>query len=191
VSGLSLLLGYFTDANAPALQGKLKLFVFGLALGHPVNMPSTSAPSSSNAAITAEGEAESEPAGGALPGRGIVNVLNSVSTGGRARVYASQALKRAELQVHPERQQDVDAFLRSEGDEFRDHVTLSYRQEPWSGTWWSKNNFSSSGSLVIDLGREVRDIDTLAIFQMATNEAKATSMIMQRGPGRNSQKSEP
>jgi hypothetical protein len=189
-----MLLSYFTDANAPALQGKLKLFVFGLALGHPVNMPSPSAPSglsSSNAAITAEGEQESEPAGGVLSGRGIVNVLNSVSTGGKARVYASQALKRAELQVHPERQQDVDAFLRSEGDEFRDHVTLSYRQEPWSGTWWSKNNFSSAGSLVIDLGRVVRDIDTIAVFQMATNEAKATSMIMQRGPGRNSQKSEP
>ena len=64
----------------------------------------------------------------------------------------------AALQVRPERQQDEDAFLRSEGDDLRDHVTLSYKQEPWTGTWWSKNNFSSTGALIIDLGAVVRDI---------------------------------
>ena len=43
--GISMVLSYFTDQNAPALQGKLKLFVFGLALGHPVKMPVRVSPS--------------------------------------------------------------------------------------------------------------------------------------------------
>jgi hypothetical protein len=174
-----MLLSYFTDANAPALQGKLKLFVFGLALGHPVNMPShttaattssssavSTLPPPSNAGATEEAKGGAEDADAGRGGRGSINVLNSVSTGGRARVYASQGLKRAELQVRPERQQDEEALLRSEGDELRDHVTLSYKQEPWTGTWWSKNNFSSTGALIIDLGRVVRDIDTFAVFQV-------------------------
>jgi hypothetical protein len=222
--GISMLLSYFTDHNAPALQGKLKLFVFGLALGHPVNMPAghgggalrlpegrlqnetgaaaapaAAAPAAAAAAAAAAmpsppepekkppaGEHEGEPPHAAASAAAHVsaqrNVLNSVGTGGRARVFHSEGTKRAELVVDAGLQQDVEALLRSEGDEFRHHVSLSYRQEPCSGTWWRKWNFASTGVVVIDLGECVQGLNTFAVFQLAVKDAKCTSLIMQRAP---------
>jgi len=192
--GISILLSYFTDQNAPALQGKLKLFVFGLCMGHPVNMPSGPASlSSSSSVLVADGkERGSTPAMGSRPAMcdntvpSVAaaghhrNILNSVSTGGQARVYLSEGQKRAELVENVCTQQDSDSILRSEGVEFQDHVTLSYRQEPLSGTFWSKSNPASTGVLIIDLGQYVEDIDTFSIFQLPFKDAKSTSLIMQR-----------
>jgi hypothetical protein len=73
-------------------------------------------------------------------------------------------------------------ILRSEGGDLQDHVSLSYRQEPFSGTYWDKFNFLSTGVLVIDLGEHVEGIDTFSVFQLAVKDAKCSTIQMQRAP---------
>ena len=90
----------------------------------------------------------------------------SVLTGGRARVHLAEGVKRAELALHPAKGQNCDAVLLSEGEDLKDHLSLSFRQEPLSGTFWRKQNFASCGVLTIDLGEMVEGIDTLAVLSL-------------------------
>ena len=106
----------------------------------------------------------------------------SVLTGGRARVHLAEGVKRAELALHPAKGQNCDAVLLSEGEDLKDHLSLSFRQEPLSGTFWRKQNFASCGVLTIDLGEMVEGIDTLAVFQLAGSDAKCTTILLQRAP---------
>lgn len=153
--GIQALMEFFSDLNAPGLKGKLKLFLLGLCLGHPVKEVKN---------LNHENKNQR-------------NVLNSVETGGQASVVECTGSKRATLKVKDEWRQDRDAALRDEGGLlFTNHVSLSFRQVPYSGTLWSRPNPLSTGILVIDLGLFVEGMDTFSVFQLPTIDAKCTSM---------------
>ncbi len=130
-------LSYFTDDKAPALKGKLKLFVFALSLGHPVGGGGAGGghalrggggfsppPSPSSRELPLSGAGGGGGGGGGAGGGGggggggveskrerhRGNVLNSVSTGGRARVASASGKKRAELAVNPACGQDEEVY---------------------------------------------------------------------------------
>ncbi len=107
--GILLLLDMFSDINAPGLKGKLKIFVLGLSLGHPVHSPKpsvqTQKPTDEHATSTststvvlnkgsthvlldANAPLTTTPSGTKVNDRSTENVLKSVACGGMARVHA-------------------------------------------------------------------------------------------------------
>ncbi len=106
--GILMLLDMFSDINAPGLKGKLKIFVLGLCLGHPVHSPKptgqTQKPNNEHAStitpttdskkdttlelLVASATLTTTPLGGKIQNRSTENVLKSVACGGMARVHA-------------------------------------------------------------------------------------------------------
>lgn len=158
-----LLVEAFSDANAPGLKGKLKLFVLGISLGHPVAPPTPARPTpgveppvaqtpvQSGVRVSIDDARTHSTAGVARAkeeGRPI-NVLRGTRSGGLASIFSVGGEKRGEQQTRPERGQEAEALLDDQGHErFRAHLSLSYRQEPLSGVVWSKWSSASAGILV-------------------------------------------
>lgn len=137
------------------LKGKLKIFILSLSLGHPVHSPGTAAEEQRS--------------------KSTLNVLNSIETGGTARVCKCTSAF-ADLVIREDWLQGQGGCLRDDEGEFQDHVSLSYRRVPYSGTFWKKKAAAGKGEIVIDLGKVVEDIDTFSVFQQPFGDGKCTAM---------------
>lgn len=78
-----MILETFSDLNAPGLKGKLKIFVLGLCLGHPVHSK-----------VQVEALVRNDEKQPVTLRNTTCNVLKGFSSGGKARVYSCTGIHR-------------------------------------------------------------------------------------------------
>ena len=109
--GILMLLDMFSDINTPGLKGKLKIFILGLCLGHPVHSPQSAEGGEESAAARISNEPHDKTLGdanvvgskasvGTGKRRSTLNILKSVACGGKARVHSCPTFGRYRTLVY-------------------------------------------------------------------------------------------